>query len=99
MPATLRNSSLDSPTRRGIEFRVRHLDRPPHHANSDYDLLWRILSNLVVNAIKFTLHPPSLDIQRSLSVRHALATGSGSDYDTGIGVKGPSRGDLGPFFR
>lgn len=72
---------------KGIDFRVRHLKYPPYYTISDYEMLWRVLLNLVSNAIKYT---PTSTIDKHSSVLIG-ATRTGDRFsidvcDNGMGI-------------
>lgn len=86
---------------KGLEFRVRHLNGPPYLATSDYEMLWRVLSNLVANAIKFT--PVRAAPRRSAVLVGATRIGNRfriNVFDTGVGVPKESLGAIWePFYQ
>lgn len=75
---------------KGIELRVRRPRQVPIYADTDPDMLWRILSNLVGNAIKFT---PASSAERRSGVLIAAVRISNrlrvDVCDNGIGVAKP----------
>lgn len=72
---------------KGVEFRLRQLCAPPYFASSDYEMLWRVVSNLVANAIKYT--PGDRKEHRAVVLVGATRIGSRfriNVYDTGVGI-------------